>query len=79
MKKLLIGTLVSSAFIFSCTKEYDCQCDHVVTVGSQQDSTWMTETTVVANNKKDAQASCENLGGTSFGGQTEAEATCSLK
>lgn len=79
IKHLTVALGCSFIILTSCMKEYDCTCDHVVTQGSQMDSTWTTETTVTNDNKKDAQANCEYLGGTNYSGQTVIEETCTLK
>ena len=78
-KHLTVAVCCLTVLATSCIKEYDCTCNHVVTQGSQMDSTWTTETTVANDNKKDAQANCEYLGGTNYSGQTIIEETCTLK
>lgn len=78
IKSLFFSALFALAFLTSCMKEYGCTCNHVVVEGEPADSTWVTTTTVTNNNKKDAQANCEYLGGTNYSGQTVIEETCTL-
>ena len=61
----------------SCIKDWGCTCEHVVVEGEPADSTWTSYHTVT-NDKKNAQANCEYLGGTNYSGQTVIEETCTL-
>lgn len=78
IKHLIFPALISLAFMTSCMKEYECNCNHVIVEGEPADSTWTTSTTVTNNNKKDAESNCEYLGGTSYSGQVVVEETCTL-
>jgi hypothetical protein len=77
--KLLIPAALFAIFLLpSCMREFGCTCNHVIVEGEPADSTWVTTTTVTNNNKSDAAANCEFLGGTSWSGQVAVEETCTL-
>ena len=74
---LAIGVL---GLMTSCIKEWGCTCENIVIEGNAQhpvDSTWTVYRTVT-NDKKNAEANCEYLGGTSFNGDWVHDETCTL-
>ncbi|MEO9531516.1 MAG: hypothetical protein ABJG68_14525 [Crocinitomicaceae bacterium] len=73
----LLMAIVCLGLMSSCIREWGCTCEHVVIEGEPADSAWTSYTTVT-NDKKNAQANCEYLGGTNYSGSTVVEETCTL-